>query len=724
MRVVRIPISKSPCPIARKKRNIKLDWARIAPAVFTAGLVALMISCSDEPQRPPSARDDFWTRFVNANTAWLDPPAREMSYDAIVQGKKYAPDVDAYEWSDEVRIETWCAPKENARFLSWSTRGEEPGRISEHRFAEGRGGRVTIPPSREGRRLTDAEWITARCGTTFLCSLHFFAWWGLPNTFSVEQQQDRWVIQVHNLYSDFGWRKRHGSYPVYGVHEFAETVRVDRRVGGLNYVEVQIDSRSLLPIKLVERDLHGLETSVEFAQPWLEIEGRRVPSQVTVRWTEQDDKCSLVYEFQVREGTWLLKSAELTGPHESLSLRVRLEGLRIGAVANSLFMMPTDVDLPERSYTELAEGERIITFTTRDGLTLEGKLSLPRGADNPVPVVMLLPGAGPWTFDRPVEYPAPGNHPLLADTQFTRCCDFYASELTKRGIGFFRTNKRGCAIAKEKPYERVNREVFSKTTPSVLVEDYAAALKELRRQADVDASRIVLLGTSEGTRLAPRLALREPQGIVAIVMCGYAEDDFEDIINWQMSVGSWRNVARLLDANGDDVITAAEFHTAPQKQRRFVLGHAQFEAFDDDADGRITPDDLAALNEPHLQATLAAVRERNDDFLWEHLLNLSSAYLDEEWHREPTHRTLLQLDIPLAIFHGEHDGSCRAEGVRKAEEAFRRAGRDNLIVRLYPRTGHDLNFEEFLIEGRTPQPFVDMFDYIGDVVTQSGPAAP
>jgi hypothetical protein len=493
VRVVQLHSFKSHYSIALGKCDPRLRGARIVSAVLMAGLLGLTVSCSDKTHRPPSAREDFWSRFVSANLAWLDPPACEMSYNVIVQGNEYAPDIDAYQWADEVRIETWCAPEENARFLSRPIPGEKPSRTVEYRFAEGQGGRVTIPPRREGRRLRDIEWMTARCGTTFLCSLHFFAWWGLPRTSSIEQRQDQWVIQVHNLYSDFGWRKRQGSYPVYGVHEFAETVRVDRRVGGLNYVEALIDSRLLLPIKLLERDLHGLETSVEFAQPWLEIEGKRVPRRVTVRWAEQDDKCSLDYEFQVREGVWLLKSAELSGPHESLSLRARLQDLHIGPVPKSLFVMPTDVELPERSYTELAEGERIITFTTRDGLTLEGKLSLPPDAHNPVPVVMLLPGAGPWTFDRPVEYPAPGGHPLLTDTQFVRYCDFYASELTKRGIGFFRTNKRGCAIAREKPYERVNREIFSKATPGVLVDDYAAALKELRRQADVDGSRIVLL---------------------------------------------------------------------------------------------------------------------------------------------------------------------------------------------------------------------------------------
>jgi alpha-beta hydrolase superfamily lysophospholipase len=53
---------------------------------------------------------------------------------------------------------------------------------------------------------------------------------------------------------------------------------------------------------------------------------------------------------------------------------------------------------------------------------------------------------------------------------------------------------------------------------------------------------------------------------------------------------------------------------------------------------------------------------------------------------------LLKLNIPIAIFHGELDGTTRVEGVREAEAAFRAAGKSNLAVHIYPDHDHDLNW--------------------------------
>jgi cephalosporin-C deacetylase-like acetyl esterase len=47
-----------------------------------------------------------------------------------------------------------------------------------------------------------------------------------------------------------------------------------------------------------------------------------------------------------------------------------------------------------------------IRFSATDGTPLEGKLSLPAGAQGPVPVVFRLHGAGPRTVDNAIQYRA------------------------------------------------------------------------------------------------------------------------------------------------------------------------------------------------------------------------------------------------------------------------------------------------------------------------------
>ena len=93
----------------------------------------------------------------------------------------------------------------------------------------------------------------------------------------------------------------------------------------------------------------------------------------------------------------------------------------------------------------------------------------------------------------------------------------------------------------------------------------------------------------------------------------------------------------------------------------------------------------------------------------DHFGKLRSAHLEDGWDAEPNYKELLKLDMPLTIFHGElafmgnwlswgtgfHgelDFTCRVEGVREAEAAFKQARKSNLEIPYYPNTEHGLNW--------------------------------
>lgn len=113
--------------------------------------------------------------------------------------------------------------------------------------------------------------------------------------------------------------------------------------------------------------------------------------------------------------------------------------------------------------------------------------------------------------------------------------------------------------------------------------------------------------------------------------------------NWQTT---WRNVQKLIPAAAGGQLTPAAYDAAvknnPMLARILNLG-----SLDTDGDGTATREELSRANRPRLDATAKAVDERNDDFLWQYLGNLSSAYLLEDWNEPPTHVTLLKLDIPI-----------------------------------------------------------------------------
>jgi pimeloyl-ACP methyl ester carboxylesterase len=345
-----------------------------------------------------------------------------------------------------------------------------------------------------------------------------------------------------------------------------------------------------------------------------------------------------------------------------------------------------------------------IRFSAADGTPLEGKLSLPAGAKGPFSVVFYLHGAGPRTFDNAIQYRDAGGQ-----RRVYKYFDFFSHALASRGVAFFRISKRGCTT-NSSGRAAIDRSIFSKATPSVLLDDYAKALDALRRRTEIDTNRIVLLGSSEGTRLAPRLATRSPKGVVGLILMSFQSVNQKETLVWQHTIGPWRNIQKVIPAAADGQLTRAEYEAAVKKNGA-LASIVPFASFDRDVDGTVTSEELSSTTRQRLDAILKAVDERNDDFIWQTLYNLSSAYLLDDWNGDPTHVTLLQLHLPVAIYHGELDGTTSIEGVRETGTAFRAAGRTNLVVRTYPDHDHDLNWTIEAASCGGPAPFQDAFDF-------------
>ncbi len=659
----------------------------------------------------------FWHRFSSTNSAWLNPQSPSLYYELVFQKKErdYANATNATEyWHDTSVLRTWCTPERNLRVVEEHLdRPATNYHISEHRYVHGRGGAVTLKPRGKQSELSTDLWLAGRTGTGFLSLLHLLSAWGLPATCFVQPVQGAMVLfSVTNLHGvDRAWRRETMVQPAYGLHPASFN---SQAVIYPDCVEVQVDAANLLPVALEEKDERGKTLSrIFFEENWLVLKGRPVPRVVRCELAQQ--QYSLRYEFGVEEGVWLLKECVRTHTSAySLCGRSVFRALKLGALAEDLFPGMADLEIPEHSVTSLGPGDHLLNVRTADGLSLEAKLTFPREHAGPVPVVFFLSGAGPWTFDRPLIYPDLEHlNDSMPQMKVYNYCDFFARELASRGIGFFRMNKRGCGIIRDEqgyPREIVNRSVFSKATPSVLLADYRAALQLLRRQRDVDPNRILLLGASEGTRLAPRLALAEPAGVVAVALVGYSEDNTKDTLVWQLTVGPWRNIAKIFDANDDQKVSRSEYDEVVRLKGSMVSDALPFNGLDRNRDGVVTPDELN--QRATAQQILKAVGQRDDEYLYEKVLCLSSAYCLEEWEAPPTHQTLLRLDLPIGIFHGENDGSCRVEGARQAAEALQRAGKTNLNLRLYPKTDHDLNWASLLRDGKSPAAFNDLFEFI------------
>lgn len=143
--------------------------------------------------------------------------------------------------------------------------------------------------------------------------------------------------------------------------------------------------------------------------------------------------------------------------------------------------------------------ERSITVENGD-VRLPGTLTLPNGADRPVPVVVFVHGSGPNDRDE-----------TLGPNRLFRSL---ADSLAKAGIASLRYDKR-TFVYRVRPDETGGCSDYDSET----VDDAVAAVRLAASLPGTDPARVFVIGHSQGAMLAPRIANRcpdAPAGIVAL----------------------------------------------------------------------------------------------------------------------------------------------------------------------------------------------------------------
>jgi dipeptidyl aminopeptidase/acylaminoacyl peptidase len=134
-----------------------------------------------------------------------------------------------------------------------------------------------------------------------------------------------------------------------------------------------------------------------------------------------------------------------------------------------------------------------VTIQTPMGHTLAGTLTLPNGASaaNKVGAVVTMTGSGPQDRDETLNTP-PAYRPFRQ----------FADSLGRRGIAVLRMDDRGTGGSTG---------THRTATSADFAEDIRAGLAYLRTRPEIDATRLALLGHSEGGLIGPLVAVKEPQ---------------------------------------------------------------------------------------------------------------------------------------------------------------------------------------------------------------------
>ena len=188
---------------------------------------------------------------------------------------------------------------------------------------------------------------------------------------------------------------------------------------------------------------------------------------------------------------------EITIPAQNLRV-VRVSGAAGGANAP---IVPVTIDYRApvgAPYT----AEQVVIPTPR-GYTLAGTLTRPTGRAK-TPVVVTISGSGPQERDSRISMVP--NYALFRDI---------ADSLGRRGMAVLRWDDRGVGASG-------GRESAQRGTSADVADDVRAIVAYLRSRADIDGTRIALVGHSEGGMVAPMVAVADPSVRAIALMAGPA----------------------------------------------------------------------------------------------------------------------------------------------------------------------------------------------------------
>jgi alpha-beta hydrolase superfamily lysophospholipase len=143
---------------------------------------------------------------------------------------------------------------------------------------------------------------------------------------------------------------------------------------------------------------------------------------------------------------------------------------------------------------------------------LAGTLTLPQGA-GPFPAVLLVAGSGPLDRDESLF----GHKPFLV----------LADYLTRQGIAVLRVDKRGIGQSTGD---------FSSATSTDFASDVEAGIAFLRSRSDIDASKLGLVGHSEGGLIAPLVASRDSALAYVVLLAGPGVSGLEILLDQFLDV--------------------------------------------------------------------------------------------------------------------------------------------------------------------------------------------
>ena len=165
---------------------------------------------------------------------------------------------------------------------------------------------------------------------------------------------------------------------------------------------------------------------------------------------------------------------------------------------------------------------RNLVIDLGNGVKTNAQLTFPAVGKGPFPGVLLIHGSGAFDKNGTLGFvhknaPEPAT-PLWQIAQY----------LSERGFAVLRYDKRGVGAN-----FTIDQNVWGNATINDLIQDSKKALNILTLQPEVDPNMISIIGHSEGTLYAPKLAIDNSTKVKNIILMGAGAQNARDLVHYQ-----------------------------------------------------------------------------------------------------------------------------------------------------------------------------------------------
>lgn len=202
---------------------------------------------------------------------------------------------------------------------------------------------------------------------------------------------------------------------------------------------------------------------------------------------------------------------------------------------------------------------RNLVIDLGDGVKTKAQLTYPATGKGPFPAVLMMQGSGAIDMNSTLTKDA---KPFWEIVQY----------LSERGFAVLRFDKRGVGATS---YTIGNASAYGNATGDDFINDGKKALNVLVQQPEVDPNRINILGHSEGTQYAPRIAIDNSTMVKNVILMATLAQNPPKVVEYATDVSLPLEYAmQVLDQYHTGLISIEQIANSPVLLNFLPLSHS------------------------------------------------------------------------------------------------------------------------------------------------------